>query len=321
LRTAQFSYLKALGVRLAAGIPVFIVVTFLATSLSSLVPGSAAQLILGDNASPEQIDALNARYGYDRPVLARYLDWLIKLMHGDLGKTLFSQQSVAELLFDRTMVTFEIAVLAMIVSLLIGVTLAMYSASRPGGIVDSFLHAASSIMLSIPTFVIVVLLGYIFAIVLRWLPATGWVSLTQDPLGNLHYVALPVMCLSVHQSAYFYRVSRSEFAAILQEDYVMVARAKGLPMRYILTRHALRPALPQILTVIGLSMTYLLGGSFIVESYFAVPGIGWTVLNSVGTHDFPVMQAILSLTVVIFVVIFALVDLGYAWIDPRVKIS
>lgn len=321
MRTAQFSYLKALGVRLAAGIPVFIVVTFLATSLSSLVPGSAAQLILGDNASPEQIDALNARYGYDRPVLARYLDWLIKLMHGDLGKTLFSQQSVAELLFDRTMVTFEIAVLAMIVSLLIGVTLAMYSASRPGGIVDSFLHAASSIMLSIPTFVIVVLLGYIFAIVLRWLPATGWVSLTQDPLGNLHYVALPVMCLSVHQSAYFYRVSRSEFAAILQEDYVMVARAKGLPMRYILTRHALRPALPQILTVIGLSMTYLLGGSFIVESYFAVPGIGWTVLNSVGTHDFPVMQAILSLTVVIFVVIFALVDLGYAWIDPRVKIS
>jgi len=321
LRTAQFSYLKALGVRLAAGIPVFIVVTFLATSLSSLVPGSAAQLILGDNASPEQIDALNARYGYDRPVLARYLDWLIKLMHGDLGKTLFSQQSVAELLFDRAVVTFEIAVLAMIVSLLIGVTLAMYSASRPGGIVDSCLHAVSSIMLSIPTFVIVVLLGYIFAIVLRWLPATGWVSFAQDPIGNLHYVALPVMCLSVHQSAYFYRVSRSEFAAILQEDYVMVARAKGLPMRYILTRHALRPALPQILTVIGLSMTYLLGGSFIVESYFAVPGIGWTVLNSVGTHDFPVMQAILSLTVVIFVVIFALVDLGYAWIDPRVKIS
>lgn len=321
MRSVRSSYLKAVGVRLLAGIPVFLLVTFLATALSDLTPGSAAQLILGPHATPEQIAALNAEYGYDRPVLVRYFEWLGGLLQGDLGKTLFSQQSVAGLLFARAAVTFEIAFLAMFVSLLIGVPLAMFTASRPGGLIDSVLRIVTSTMLSIPTFVSVVVLGYFFAIVLRWLPATGWVSPATDLLGNLWYVALPVMCLSVYQAAYFYRVSRAEFVATLQEDYVLVARAKGFSKGHILLRHALRPSLPQVLTVLGLSMTYLLGGSFIVESYFAVPGIGWTVLNAVSNHDLPVVQAILSLTVVIFVVIFILVDLGYALVDPRVDVS
>ncbi|UIL27786.1 ABC transporter permease [Rhizobium leguminosarum] len=195
MRIAKLSYLKAVGVRLLAGIPVFLLVTFSATALSSLMPGSAAQLILGENATQAQIDALNSRYGYDLPVWERYLGWLGRLLQGDLGQTMFSQQSVAKLLVDRAAVTFEIALLAMFVSLLIGVPLAMYTASRPGGIVDTVLRAVSSVMLSIPTFVIVVLLGFVFAIVLRWLPATGWVSFSDDPIGNLYYVALPVMCL------------------------------------------------------------------------------------------------------------------------------
>jgi peptide/nickel transport system permease protein len=318
---ADFPYLRAAAKRFLAGIPVFVVVTFAATGLSGLAPGSAAQLILGENATPAQIAALNAQYGYDLPVLERYLFWLGRLFQGDLGVTLYSQQSVARLLVDRAAVTFEIAFLAMAVSLLVGVPLAMLTASRPGGLADKALVAITSVMLSVPTFVIVVLLGFVFAIVLRWLPATGWISFSEDPLGNLRCAALPVLCLSVHQAASFYRVARSEFIAVLQEDYVVVARAKGLPTGTIMRTHVFRPALPQILTVMGLSMTYLLGGSFIVESYFAVPGIGWTVLSAVNSHDFPVMQAILSLTVVIFVVVFMLVDLGYALIDPRVDVT
>ncbi|MEJ1158294.1 ABC transporter permease [Prosthecomicrobium sp. N25] len=321
MKAAASPYLKAAGKRLLAGIPVFVVVTFTATALSSLAPGSAAQLILGENATPEQIAALNAQYGYDLPVIERYLRWLGHLLRGDLGVTLYSQQSVAALLFDRAAVTFEIAFLAMGLSLLVGVPLAMLTATRPGGSADKALVAVSSVMLSVPTFVIVVLLGFLFAIVLRWLPATGWVAFGEDPLGNLRAAALPVLCLSVHQAASFYRVARSEFVAVLQEDYVVVARAKGLPTSFIMLFHVFRPALPQILTVMGLSMTYLLGGSFIVESYFAVPGIGWTVLSAVNSHDFPVMQAILSLTVVIFVVVFMLVDLGYALVDPRVDVT
>lgn len=318
---ARFGYLKAIGIRLLAGIPVFVLVTFAATALLDLIPGSAAQLILGEYATAEQIDALNQRYGYDRPVLERYLVWLGGAVRGDLGLTLFSRQPVGELLVQRAAVTFEIAFLAMALSLLVSLPLAMYAATRPGRLLDSLLRAVTSVMLSVPTFVMVVLLGYLFAIVLRWLPATGWVSFSDDPIGNLYYVALPVLCLSVHQTAYFYRVSRNEFVSVLQEDYIVVVRAKGLPLIHILLHHALRPALPQVLTVMGLSMTFLLGGSFIVESYFAVPGIGWTVLNAMSNHDFPVMQAILSLTVLIFVVIFILVDIGYALIDPRVKLS
>jgi peptide/nickel transport system permease protein len=321
MRTVQALYLRAVGTRLLAGLPVFVLVTFAATVLSDFMPGSAAQTILGDQATPEQIASFNAQYGYDKPSWQRYLAWLEKLLHGDLGTTLYSHQSVAALLFNRAAVTFEIAVLAMLVSLLIALPLAMFTSIRPWGIVDIALRVISSTLLSIPVFVTVVVLGFLFAIVLRWLPATGWVPLSVDPVGNLRSAALPVMCLAVHQTAYFYRVSRSELVATLKEDFVLVARAKGLPTGYILLRHVLRPSLPQVLTVFGLSMTYLLGGSFIVESYFAVPGIGWTVLTAVGNHDLPLVQAILSLTVAIFVLIFIAIDLGYALIDPRVAVS
>lgn len=307
-------YVKAISKRLLAGIPVFILVTFGATALSSLAPGSPAQLILGDNATPEQVQALDKLYGYDLPLWERYLHWLGGLMRGDLGQTLFSQQPVLQVVFDRAAVTFEIAFLAMLVSL-IGIPLAMFAASNQGGLLDRALRSIASVLLAVPTFVIVVLLSYLFAIVLRWLPATGWVNFTENPIENLWYVALPVLCLTLHQTAYLYRVARNEFVTTLQEDFIQVARAKGLPLSYILWRHALRPAMPQILTVMGLSLTYMLAGSFVVESYFAVPGIGWTVLTAVKSHDLPLVQAILSLTVVIFVVIFMLVDIGYSIID------
>lgn len=320
MRKTGQSFAKAIATRLLTGIPVILVVTFAGTALADLSPGTVAQLILGENATPEQIAQLNAQYGYDQPVIERYLRWLGNALQGNFGTTLYSGQSVAELLVNRAAVTLQIAFMAMLISFCIGVPLAMFAAARSGGIVDSVLRAVSSTMLSVPTFVIVVVLGWFFALQLRWLPATGWVPLAQNPIANLYYVALPVLCLCVHQSAYFYRVARSEFVAVLQEDYIVAARAKGLPDAYIMVRHALRPAMPQIMTV-GLSMTYLLGGSFIVESYFAVPGIGWTVLNAVTTKDFPVMQAILCLTVVIFVIIFMLVDIGYALIDPRVSVS
>jgi peptide/nickel transport system permease protein len=307
--------------RILAGVPVFFLVTFLATALSDFMPGSAAFAILGEGATPEAIANLNHIYGYDRPVWERYIDWLGKLFQGDLGTTLFSQQSVAGLLVDRAAVTFEIAIFAMTVALVISIPLALLTAMRPGGFADNSLRALSSMMLSIPIFVTVVIVGFVFSLWLRILPATGWTPLLESPLDNLGHAAMPIMCMAVHQTAYFYRVSRSEFVATLQEDFVLVARAKGLTTRYILMRHVLRPSLTQVLTVFGLAMSVLLGGSFIVESYFAVPGIGWTMLNSVGVKDMPVVQAILMLAVTVYIVMFILVDIGYAIIDPRVSVS
>ncbi len=315
------TYLRAIGTRILAGVPVFFLVTFAASALVDFMPGSPAAIILGSAATQDQIDLLNAQYGYNLPVYERYLDWLSRLAHGDLGHTMFTQQAVSQVLLDRAAVTFELAFLALGLALLVAIPVALYTALRPGGILDSALRAISSVVLSIPSFVVVVLFSFLFAVTLTWLPAGGWVPPTTDLLENLRYAALPVLCLSIYEMAFFYRLARGEFIATLQEDFILVARAKGLPTRYILLRHALRPSLTSLLTFFGLSMGRLLGGSFIVESYFVVPGIGWTAINSVAGKDIPMLQAILLLAVLVYIVIFILIDIGYALIDPRVSVS
>jgi peptide/nickel transport system permease protein len=317
----RWLYLRAIGLRILAGIPVFFIVTFAAVALVDLMPGSPANVILGGAASQEQIDALNAKYGYDLPVWERYVGWLGKALQGDLGVTLFSQQPVSELVVQRALITFQLAFMALGISLLIAIPLALFTAMRPNGIVDSVLRASTSLILSIPSFVVVVLMAFIFAVTLKWLPAGGWVAPSEDLLQNLWYAALPVTCLALYETAFFYRVSRSEFIATLQEDFILVARAKGLPTSYILLRHTLRPSLASLITFFGLSLGRLLGGSFIVESFFVVPGIGWTAINSVANNDIATLQAILLLAVVVYIVMFILIDIAYAIIDPRVSVS
>lgn len=321
LRSLHSIYLRAIGARLTNGVPVFLLVTFAGSALSSFMPGSAALTILGAYATPRQIAALNAQYGFNRPLVVRYVTWLGNLFHGNLGKSVFNGQPVTSILASRAPVTFEIALVTMFVSLVVAIPLALYTAMRPGGLTDSLLRGVSSFLLSIPSFVSVVFLGLLFAITLKWLPATGWVPFLSNPLQNLQYLALPVMCLAANQVAYFYRVTRSGVASTLQEEFVLVARAKGLPISYILLRHVMRPSQKHVLTIFGLSLSYLLGGSFIVENFFALPGLGWQMIYSVQAHDLPMVQGILCVTVVLFIVIFTLVDIGNALIDPRVSVS
>ena len=320
MRSMRSIYLRAIGARLTSGVPVFFLVMLAGTSLSNFMPGSAALTILGPYATKAQTAAFNAMYGYNKPLLVRYALWLWALVHGNLGVSIYNGQSEVSLLASRAPVTFEIALVTS-VFLLVAIPLALFTAMRPGGLTDSVLRAISSFLLSIPSFVAVVFFGFVFALTLKWLPATGWVAFPDDPLQNLRYVALPVMCLAINQVAYFYRVSRSEFAATLQEDFVLVARSKGLPIRYILLRHVIRPSQTHVLTVFGLSLSYLLGGSFIVENYFAVPGLGWQMVYAVEAHDLPTVQGILCVTVLLFIVIFMLVDIGNALIDPRVSVT
>lgn len=321
MRGTRYLYGRAVSMRVLAGIPVFFIVTFAASALVDLMPGSPAGVILGGAATQDQIDALNAEYGYDLPVWQRYLAWLGRALQGDLGKTLFSQQSVSELLVDRALITFQLAFMALGVSLLIAIPLALFTAMRPDGKLDNMLRGVTSVILSIPSFVVVVLAAFIFAVTLRWLPAGGWVAPADNLLENLYYAALPVFCLSIYETAFFYRISRGEFIATLQEDFILVARAKGLPTSYILTRHVLRPSLASLITFFGLSLGRLLGGSFIVEAFFIVPGIGWTAINSVANKDIATLQAILLLAVLVYIVVFILIDIGYAIIDPRVSVS
>lgn len=312
---------RAILARVLYGIPVFFIVTFAAAALTDLMPGSPANIILGGSATQEQIDRLNAQYGYDQPLLIRYWHWLVRLFHGDLGQTLFSHQSVAQMVLQRAGVTFELAFLALGAALIIAIPLALLTAMRPPGILELILRGVTSVILSVPSFVIVVLFAFVFAVWLAAAPAGGWASPGQGLAANLNYAKLPVLCLGIYETAFFYRIGRTEFVTTLQEDFVLVARAKGLPTWYILLRHVMRPSLGSLVTFMGLSISRLLGGSFIVESFFLVPGIGWTAIQSVASKDIATLQAILLVAVLVYIVVFIIIDLGYAIIDPRVRVS
>lgn len=312
--------IRAIASRLAYGIPVLFIVTLGAAALMDLMPGSPGQAILGDSATAEQVAALNASLGYDRPFWVRYSEWALSALGGDFGVTQFTREPVLDVVVRRLAVTGQLALSALVIALLVAVPLAMAAALRAGGLLDRALGFIASALLSLPTFVIVVVMSLVFVVGLSAFPATGWVSPTEDLFGNLRFAFLPVLTLAINEAAFFFRVVRSEFSTVLREDFVMVARAKGLPRRMIMGRHALRPALSPLVTVMGLSLGRMLGGAVIVEFFFSIPGLGGEAVAAVAVKDMPMIQAILAFCVLAYVVIFILVDLAYAWIDPRVSV-
>lgn len=312
--------LRAIGSRLLYGIPVLIIVTLGAAALMDLMPGSPGQAILGDAATQEQVDAINAQLGFDRPFIVRYLEWAGNALTGNFGSTIFTNEPVTEVVLRRLAVTAQLALMALVIALVIAIPLAMLAALRAGKLLDKILNFVTSAVLSIPSFVTVVLLSLVFVIWLGAFPATGWVP-PSDGIGqNLRYAFVPALSLALYECAFFYRVIRSDLTGTLREDYILVARAKGLPRSYILARHALRPSMTSLVTVMGLALGRLLGGAVIVEFFFSVPGLGAEAVNAVSVKDMPMIQAIVTICVLAYVLIFIVVDLAYAWIDPRVSV-
>jgi peptide/nickel transport system permease protein len=312
---------RVIGLRLLYGIPVLFIVTLGAASLSQFMPGSPAQAILGDQATTQQIAAMNHAYGWDKPVLDQYGNWVWSALHGDLGVTALGGEQVSSLLVQRLAITGELAILALAMSLLVAVPLALAAAFRKDGVLDRVAHTISSALLSVPSFVSVVLLALIFTASLGWLPATGWVPISDNLFENLRYALLPAIALAVYEGAFFYRVLRTDIASTLREDFVLVARAKGLSRNYILRRHVLRLSLGSLVTVFGLSLGRLLGGAVIAETFFAVPGLGAEAVSAVSQKDLGILQGIVALAVLVYVVVFILVDLAYAWVDPRISVK
>jgi len=312
--------LRAVGSRLLYGIPVLIIVTLGAAALMDLMPGSPGQAILGDTATQAQVDAINAQLGYDQPFIVRYFDWVVHALQGDFGQTLFTREPVTDVLMRRLAVTAQLALMALVFALVVAVPLAMLAALRAGKLLDRVLNFVTSALLSIPSFVNVVLVSLVFVIWLKWFPATGWVPPTEGLAENLKYAILPALALSIYEAAFFYRIIRSDLTGTLREDFILVARAKGLPRPRILARHAMRPSMTSLVTVMGLALGRLLGGAVIVEYFFAVPGLGAEAVNAVSIKDMPMIQAIVTVCVLAYVLIFIVVDLAYAWIDPRVSV-
>ena len=305
--------------RLVYLVPVLLAVSLLTFLIASLLPGDLAYVILGDQATPEKVAALRHDMGLDQPIWWRYLGWLGHLLEGDLGRSFRTGQTVLQAVTERLPVSIELMLLAETIGLLIGVPLAIMCAARAGGAFDRFVTGTAFGMLSVPTFLSAILLIYLFAVQLHLLPATGYVPLAEDPFGNLRFFVLPALTLGLAEWPTIMRVLRSDMIATLQEDYIALARAKGLKPSRILFVHALKPSSLTLVTVTGINIGRLIGGAVIVEQVFALPGIGRLIVGAIYTRDLVILQGAVLLVAVGFVVMNFIVDLLYAVLDPRIR--
>lgn len=310
---------RFVGRRLLYLLPVLLAVTLLTFLIASLLPGDLAVTILGDQATPEKVAALRAQMGLDLPIWQRYLLWLWDVLHGDLGRSFRTGETVLAAVSDRLPVSLELMVLAEGMALLIAIPLAILCAVKSGSATDRFLTGLAFGKLSLPPFMVAILLIYLFAVSLNLLPATGWVPFAEDPVANIRSFILPALTLAIAEWPVLMRVLRSDMIATLQEDYIAMAKAKGLKPARILLVHALKPSSLTLVTVTGINIGRLIGGTVIVESIFALPGIGRLLVGAIYARDFIILQGAVLFVAVGFVIVNFIVDLLYAVLDPRIR--
>jgi peptide/nickel transport system permease protein len=298
---------------------VLVAVTMGAMLLLDLLPGSPGEAIAGENASPEQIAAINEAAGIDRPFLERYGGWLSDLATGDLGTSIRTGQDVSEILAERTPVTLEIALLSMLLALAIAVPVGAFSGSHPNGRVDRVATVASSLIMSVPSFLLGVTAVYLFAVVLGLFPVSGWTALSDDLGENLRYVALPVLVLGIIEAAQLARLLRNDMVATMGEQYIVAAQARGLPRHQVVLHHALRPSSFSLITVAGVAIGRLLGGAVIIEVIFSLPGLGQLTITAVQGRDYLVVRAVVGVIAITYVLVNLTVDLAYPLLDPRLR--
>ncbi|HET9690378.1 MAG TPA: ABC transporter permease [Acidimicrobiales bacterium] len=300
-------------------IPVVFIVSVATFLLLNLLPGNPVYLILGPGATPKGVAQLTAQLHLNRPIYDRYADWLWAALHGNFGESYLNHVASSSLIKQALPVTLELLIYSQVIALAVSVPLGVYAARRPGGWVDQGSSSVAFGLLAAPAFLVGVLLVGLFAVHWHLFPATGYRHLSSDPGGNLRSLFLPSVTLAVGLLAVYLRLLRSDMIATLQQDYITVARAKGLRPRYILWRHAFRPSMFSLVTVIGLNVGALIGGAFLVEVIFGIPGIGSLTLHSIYQRDYLVVQACVLIIAVGYVLVNFTVDLIYPLLDPRVR--
>jgi len=303
--------------------------TFVATLLAASVvifavqgvlPGNAAQVMLGESATPEAVQALSQKLGLDQPVAVRYGRWVRGLLNGDLGTSVAYDTPVSELIRERLAVTAPLALLAMALTAAIALTLGIYAAAHHNELGDVGVMAASQVGIAIPNFWFAILLILVFAVKLQWFSAGGFPGWADDPWQAFKALILPAVALAVVQAAILARITRSAVLDVLREDFVRTARAKGLNRRQVLWRHVLRNAFVPVLTVMGLQFANLLTGTVVVENVFSLPGLGRLIFQAISNRDLLVVQNVVMLLAAAVIVINFVVDVLYAVIDPRLKV-
>jgi peptide/nickel transport system permease protein len=306
--------------RLAQLLPVLLIASIGIWGMIYAVPGDPVAVIVGENATPEQVQAVRERLGLDRPVHAQYLAWLGNALQGDLGLSIQNREPVRDLIAQRIPATVQLGLAATVVGLLLGVPVAVLSALRPGSWIDRSLSGWSALALGVPTFWLGILLILLFAVHLRWLPAAStYVSFLESPGQAVANLLLPALTLGVYVSGIFARFLRASLLGELRADYVRTARSKGLRERDVVGRHVMRNALLPFVTIVGLMMANFIGGTVVTESVFTYPGLGRLLIQAIGTRDYPLIQGCILFILVVFVLINLLVDVLYAYIDPRIN--
>jgi len=286
-----------------------------------VVPGDPASYMLGMNAEEDTVAALRTELGLDKSRPARYLSWVTGLLTGDFGTSYTYRTPVAEMVADRMWVSLPLAIFALLLSTLIAFPAGVYAASRRGGITDTIVMALTQLGVAIPNFWFAMLLVLLFAIKLSWFSAGGFAGWDAGFFQAVKSLTLPAIALALPQASILTRVMRSSLLDVMNEDFMRTARAKGLSRRQALWKHALRNAMVPVLTIIGLQFSFLLAGAIIIENVFYLPGLGRLIFQSIASRDLIVVESVVMILVLAVVLVTFLVDLAYAWVDPRLRSS
>jgi peptide/nickel transport system permease protein len=304
---------------LLSAIPVLFIVSLISFGLMRLIPGDPAASIAGTSATPAQIEQLRRDLGLDEPLLMQLLHYYQGLLKGDFGKSLLLGKGVLAATMERLPVTIGLSLYALVLTLLIGVTSGIIAALRQNTWIDQVAMMIAMLGISIPNFFLGLLMIIFFAVQLGWLPSGGYVPFSQDPIGWLRSTTMPAISLALLQAGLLARITRSGMLEVLRQDYVRTARAKGLPERQVILKHALANALIPIVTVVGIIISLLLSGAVVTEALFSLPGMGQLLTQAVLSRDYPMVQGGLLLVTTFLVLVNILVDVLYALIDPRVR--
>ncbi len=314
--------LKFMAGRLASMIPTFVLAAALVFSFMHLMPGDPAGVMLGDTATPEQVQALREAMGFDRPIYVQFARWFGGILHGDFGDSIFFHKPVLTLIAERSETSLWIAILSMVLIVVLGVPIGIVSAVRYNSLADQACSGVSMLMAAMPTFWLGLNLMLLFSVMLGWLPSSGFPSIVEGgDFRNLKYAVLPCITLAAPNSALIIRLTRASMLDVLKEGYVTTARAKGLSELVVTLKHVFRNSLITVIAVVGFTFVGLASGAVVTETVFSVPGIGRLIVESVLRRDYPVIQAVILIVAVAYMVINLLIDFCYTFLDPRIRVS
>ncbi len=305
--------------RLLQAIPVLFLTSIAMFLFIRMIPGDPAISMAGLNARPEQVEILREQYGLDRPLVVQYTTWLGQVLRGDFGTAYTSKRSISDLILQRLPATIELAIGAMTVTILIGITFGIYAAIRPHHWISRGIAVFNAMAIATPSFWLGILLLLFFAVRLGWLPPSGYVGFTEAPLESLKFLILPSITLGLNGSAILSRFMTAALSETLSADYVRTAHAKGLREKQVILRHALRNALPPVITILAIQFGYLLGGSVITEAIYGWPGLGRLMLDAIKAREYLIIQGTMLIFVSAFIFVNVLADASYALVDPRIR--